>query len=84
MFPHVRGKRGRYSVSDRGSRNSGVEDHGYLKRGSGGGEVGASVYPNGTHRPGGQEVNLVYQRQSSSVHLKMQVMTTDLSPMGYY
>lgn len=40
MFPHVRGERGKYSVSDRGSRNSGREDHGYLERGSGGGKVG--------------------------------------------
>ncbi len=40
VFPHVQGKRGKYSVSDRGSRNSGREDHCYLERGSGGGKVG--------------------------------------------
>lgn len=40
----------------------------------GGGGVGGSVYPNGTRRPGGQEVDLVYKRQSSSVHLEMQVI----------
>lgn len=39
----------------------------------GGGE-GGSVYPNGTRWPGGQEVDLVYKRQSSSVHLEMQVI----------
>lgn len=33
---------------------------------------GGSVYSSGTCRPGGQEVDLVYERQSSSVHLREQ------------
>lgn len=74
MFPHVRGKRGRYSVSDRGSRDSGREDHGYLEGGSGGGKVGETREGGGVGLLVGQEVNLVYERQSSSVHLNMQVI----------
>lgn len=53
------------------------EDHGYLVGGSGGGAAGetreGSVYLHGGAAPGGQEVDVVDERQSSSAHLEVQV-----------
>lgn len=78
-FP-VRGAKGegiqcRTEDPDWGSGGSWLPSERKWRRRGGRGERegGRSVYPNGRHQPGEQEVGLIYGKQSSTVHLKTQL-----------